>query len=380
MPGHKQPPRPLNVGDVVAAHSPHLGEWTAAQIIHLDADTESAAVLELDWSGPEPSSVSDLGDVTPLRRTHHSWGGDLSFCNHDWLLPRSHKVIGTLPPLHDEPPNSWARTWRLGYHLALQQRWNAGIHDDPAPEWQAEHTALPGEAMPEITELTIRDIDTLDCALLVRRFPNLTWLRLYGRLGLLTHAGELNTLASLRGIDIADLFGMTEEDRLRPERVPELEHVHLYGVQADYALAMQRTWQPEIPAGTYVSISRPRTREWAEENRNNPLRDWDGREGINGATYTIAFAQYTTTRETVLRVLAKEPPEARPALLEQIGADYGEVFNQLDEGAEFIETVEREELYAALDHIMDEAEAIHGPGLDEARESLIDGLDSARDW
>ncbi|MGV9655238.1 hypothetical protein [Streptomyces sp. NPDC003554] len=67
MPNRKQaaPPRPLVVGDVVAAHSRDLGEWTVAQIVQLDVDSQTAAVLELDWSGPEPSSVADLGDVVP---------------------------------------------------------------------------------------------------------------------------------------------------------------------------------------------------------------------------------------------------------------------------------------------------------------------------
>ncbi|GGV39368.1 hypothetical protein GCM10010182_74710 [Actinomadura cremea] len=78
------PPRPIAAGDVVAAFSVEPGEWTAAQIVRIDAEGRKAAVLELDWSGPEPMPVAELGDVSPLRLTHHSWNGSLSYCNHEW--------------------------------------------------------------------------------------------------------------------------------------------------------------------------------------------------------------------------------------------------------------------------------------------------------
>jgi hypothetical protein len=70
-----QPPRPFVVGDVAAVYSEPLGAWTASQVTGIDAANKAAAVVELDWSGPEPVSVADPGDVQPLRLTHHSWGG-----------------------------------------------------------------------------------------------------------------------------------------------------------------------------------------------------------------------------------------------------------------------------------------------------------------
>ena len=61
------PPRPLAPGDVVAAFCEALGEWAAAQVTDLDPRQETAGVLDLDWSGPEPASVSDLGRPAALR-------------------------------------------------------------------------------------------------------------------------------------------------------------------------------------------------------------------------------------------------------------------------------------------------------------------------
>ncbi|MFJ3221268.1 hypothetical protein ACIPLC_35780 [Kitasatospora sp. NPDC086801] len=106
------PPRPIVPGDVVAAFSEYLGEWTAAQITHLDPDHQLAGVLHLDWSGPEPMSVAELGEVVP-----GCFAVGLAHCYYEWVLPRSYKVIGTLPLLHDEPPNSYAFGWGMGLDL-----------------------------------------------------------------------------------------------------------------------------------------------------------------------------------------------------------------------------------------------------------------------
>ncbi|WP_119726666.1 hypothetical protein [Thermomonospora amylolytica] len=381
------PPRPIAPGDLVAAFSDALGEWTAAQIIRLDPVNETAGVLELDWSGPEPGSVADLGDVSPLRLTHHSWNGTLSYHDCPWVLPRSHKVIGALPLLHDRPSNAYG-AWRLGDQLARQRRWDGGVRQDPAEPWRAEYTgaeidrllAEPAAPRPDIRELHVRGVTSLDCGRLVERFPHLTDLHLHGDLGLLTAAERLNELTSLRSLHIVDLFGMSGDDRLLPHRVPALETLCLSGVPAEYATAMRSAWRPEIPNGTYVEIRRARTPEWVAENRDNPLRDWDGRANISRAAYGKAVAQYKATRRAVMAVLSDDPADDRVARLAEIGREYGEAFNRLDRRTGFIETVEREELFDALDHIVQEAEDALGLDLTWARDSLASGADSVRDW
>src|SRR5262249_12408380 len=55
------PLRPLNVGDIVVCRHDVLGEWVAAPITEIDPDWRKVGVLELDWSGPEPSTVDDVG-------------------------------------------------------------------------------------------------------------------------------------------------------------------------------------------------------------------------------------------------------------------------------------------------------------------------------
>ncbi|MFJ6501540.1 hypothetical protein [Streptomyces virginiae] len=150
-----QPPRPVAVGDVVAVYSEALGVWTASQVIGIDVAEKCAAVLELDWSGPEPATVADLGDVQPLRLTHHSWGGKLSHCNRSWVLPRSFTVIGSLPPLVTSPSYSYASVWGRGEQLALQRHWDSGDREDwdapyaltcTAEELVADHTSRRARA------------------------------------------------------------------------------------------------------------------------------------------------------------------------------------------------------------------------------------------
>ncbi|MFD8978500.1 hypothetical protein [Streptomyces sp. NPDC059564] len=330
-----QPPRPVAVGDVVAVYSEALGAWTASQVTGLDAAAKCGAVLELDWSGPEPAAVANLGDVQPLRLTHHSWGGKLSHCNHGWVLPRSFTVIGSLPPLVTEPSYSYGSAWGRGEQLARQRNWDSGDREDwnapyaltyTADELAAEHTR--GVVRAGVKHLTVRGITRLDCTSLVPAFPDLTRLS-------------------------------------------------LYGIPADYAAAMRKTWRPHVRHGVELDVRGARKPEWVAANTANPLRDWDGREHIPRAAYRKAVAQYKATRDAFL---AEVTGGEHHGDIAEIGRAFGAAFNALDSRSRFIETVEREELFDALDFLADEAQTAAGRDLSAARAALIEGVDSSRDW
>lgn len=382
------PPRRIVPGDVVAAFSEYLGEWTAAQITHLDPDHQLAGVLHLDWSGPEPTSVAELGKVVPISRTRGSFTGQLAHCQYEWVLPRSYKVIGTLPLLHEGPSNSYAFGWGRGLDLALERRRQQGDESKWSDPWAKNvtgaelHDPLAGPADPdeETRRLTVRAVESLDCARLVERYPALTGLTLIGPVTL-SSASSLNELTSLKHLMLSDVFGMVEADCLLPRRVPALESLQLVSVPAEYATAMRRLWRPEEPQGVYLRVAKPRKPEWLAENLNNPLRDWDGRAQISAAIYKKALAQYKATRRAVLAVLASgHSADVLTPRLVQLGEQFGEAFNELDERAGFIETVEREELYDALDAIITEAEAESGADLAWAGKGLTEGCASVRDW
>ncbi|MFE1285891.1 hypothetical protein [Streptomyces sp. NPDC058751] len=379
-----QPPRPVAVGDVVAVYSDALGAWTASQVTGLDAATKSAAVLELDWSGTRPATVADLGDVRPLRLTHHSWGGKLSHCNHGWLLPKSFTVIGSLPPLVTEPSYAYGLMWGRGEQLARQRFWDGGDRGDwtapysltcAADDLVAEHTG--GVVREGVKHLTVRGVTRLDCALLVAAFPDLTRLSLSGNLGTLTSAVALNQLPRLQELTISDLFGMDASDCLLPHHAPAVEGVSLYNIPADYAAAMRKTWHPHVRHGVELDVRGARKPEWVAANTANPLRDWDGREHIPRTVYRKAVAQYKATRDAFLAEVARGE---QPAGIAEIGCAFGAALNALDSRSPFIETVEREELFDALDFLADEAQTAAGRDLSAARAALIEGVNSTRDW
>lgn len=372
----------------MATYSEELEEWTAAQITDLDVAEKTAGVLELNWSGPEPSSVDELGDLIPLRLTHHDWEGSLSHANHDWVLPRSYRVIGDSTLLHGERSVSYSSGWDLGFQLHLQRRWDRGDRTDwfdprelvcsgaELDRLLAEHD----QPQLQIRSLRVTEIGALDCGRLVRVYPGLTQLGLGGEVGWLTDAARLNELRSLKGLTVMDLFGMTEHDCLLPEKVPDLEHLELFSIPAAYATAMRARWRKEIANGTFVDIRQVRTPDWVAQNASNPFRHWDGREHISRSVYKQVMAQFKDTRQAVLAAALAAPGNERQAQFFDIGRQYAEAFNQMDARSAFIETMEREELFDALDSVAAEAEASCGGGLAAEWENLRAGVESARDW
>jgi hypothetical protein len=382
------PPRPLAPGDIVAAFCESLGEWAAAQVTGLDPGWKTAGVLDLDWSGPEPSSVTDLGQPAALGLTHHKWTGVLSHVNYEWLLPRGCKVIGATPLLHARRPASYSRGWQIGRQLAMQRRWDAGDQGPWSDPGEVtcngtelnEALASPAGPRPDIWRLTIRDVMSLDCAQLAARYPGLAVLSVSGNFGELTNASSLNQLTSLKRLLINGLLGMGQADCLHPDRVPSLELLQLHNIPYDYATAMRARWRPQAPMGTKVDITGVHKAEWLAGNMSNPLREWDGRAHISRARFAKATAQYKATRRAVMAALSADDGEPAASRLAQIGREYAEAFNKLDARAPFIETDEREELFAALDLIITDAQATTRKDLAAARQSLIDGAEAARNW
>src|SRR5215472_6002567 len=141
MPRDLSPPRAIAPGDIVVCYSDDLGEWTAAQITDLNPSWKTAGVLDLDWSGPEPTFVDDLGRVSPLVLTHHAWAGTPSHTNNEWVLPRSYKVIGSLRLLREARSDAYSSGWDVGMQLALQRRWDRGDRESRGRPGEVEVAA-----------------------------------------------------------------------------------------------------------------------------------------------------------------------------------------------------------------------------------------------
>jgi hypothetical protein len=370
----------------VVCFSDDLDEWTAAQITDLNSSWKTAGVLELDWSGPEPTSVKDLGRVSPLALTHHAWIDKTSHTNYEWVLPRSYKVIGSLPLVRKAHSDSYSTGWNLGMQLAAQRRWDHGDHESSGSPGDmklkgSEFDAFLGEhRRRDIWALMIEDAKELDCAHLVEALPGLRRLILRGTVGRLENADQLNRLSHLKALAISSLFGMTKSDVLLPARVPNLEWLALHDVPREYGAAVRSAWAPELAKGCYTGVSGLRTPEWLVENLDNPLRDWDGREHIGAAKFRKSVAQYKTTRLEILAAIADAASADLKARLLELGREFGQAFNKLAKGDDFIETEEREELFAALTAIPNASGSLSGEAANEAGDWLAQGLDETRNW
>jgi hypothetical protein len=235
--------------------------------------------------------------------------------------------------------------------------------------------------MAEVWRLKVGEIESLNCADLVTCFPNLTQLSLTGQLGTLEEAGAIQQMCGLRTLFIQELFGMSAADSVTVNHLPRLEMLGLYSVPADYAAAMRKAWKPEIANGTYVDIRSPRKPDWVDENRDNPLRDWDGRDHISPARYRKSVAQYRATRRAVIAALAPDAIASATETLTELGREFADAFNRLDGSRNpFIETEERQELFGALVAAVAAAESHHGRRFSQAAGALADGAEEVRIW
>jgi len=203
---------------------------------------------------------------------------------------------------------------------------------------------------------------------------------LWGRPGVLEHADALNGLGALRDLCVSSSFGMAADDVLDPGRVVHLERLELHNVPAVYADATRSRWRGQIRYGTALSITGARKPEWIEENRDNPLRDWDRRYLIGRTMFNKAVAQYRATKRDVLKAVRELPADELGPALVLIGRTYGEAFNRLSARSAFIETEEREDLVLALDGILAQAEFGLGRDLTLERGGTLRALDEVRAW
>jgi hypothetical protein len=174
---------------------------------------------------------------------------------------------------------------------------------------------------------------------------------------------------------------MTAADIVTPAELPHLEHIWLQSIPGEYSAAMSKAWRPEAVNGTFLQVFEARRPNWLAENRDNPLRDWDGREDLRPSQVKKAFAHYRSTRKAVRECLRTAPNvRSVQARLAEIGAEFAESFNTLLEREMLIETQERDELLEALVHIAVEAGTEFDFPVEEVEQALLDAANQTRVW
>jgi hypothetical protein len=232
---------------------------------------EKVRIIDLDWSGPEPATVADLGDAVPLTGVSPVPGAPVQGVVetlYDWLLPRGYKVIGSLPVrASGSALQVGDGTWRVGVLLATR-RWrdNGGTGTWPDPRViscpAAQLEGMPAGPYQDVFSLEVTEIGSLDCARLADDFPDLTELSLSGYFGQLVNAAALNRLAKLRQFSVWHLIGMSAADTVLPSQARAMERIVLRDIPADYAAAMRTVWLRELTNGTSIDITGVRDPTW----------------------------------------------------------------------------------------------------------------------
>ena len=207
----------------------------------------------------------------------------------------------------------------------------------------------------------------LDIGLVTQYFPNLEKLGLYGAPGIITNITDIEKLHSLRTFIAEDIFGYGETDVHIFEKLPKLNRLFLESIPKDAGAYLKKRWKNKLDS---LEIMRLRDDGWLADNLTNPLRHWDGNEFIPQTAYKKAFSTYKNTKKLMIEAESRE-------MIVVAAVEYIKLFNTLnDKYDEFIETEERDDIFAAMEQIY--MECVQHKKLISIQE-LFDVMDDERD-
>ena len=304
-------------------------------------------IQELNWDNCQRKELD-------LSRTHLE---NIEISGKDVELIKLPSGIHKLILKGELSPNLRIISPKDGYYLEL---W-VELHDD----------FLPDVGLSRLWDMHLRNIKDFSLKKITSRFPNLARLWMTGKPGYVHDMAELSKLHGLERLWIEDIFGFNADEFPRHEDIPELRFLIAQSIPADAGKVIKKLYKGKIPDLDF-SVTKLRSDEWLKENLNNPLRHWDGSEFVPKSKYNKSVALWKDTRRRILEEANKT--EIDFSLIKDIAVEYIEGFNKLDRRSPFIETEEREDIFAAFEQILDEA------NISERREEIIQAMDDKRDW
>ena len=214
----------------------------------------------------------------------------------------------------------------------------------------------PFDGLDELMHLQLSAMPAVDFDVVAQRFPGLTELTVWGKPGLASNVASIATLARLQEFTAYELFGYGPDDFPAPAQLPSLSSLCLASLPADAAKAIKASYKKAAALGLNLSVTRPRKPEWLAENLDNPFRDWDGREHISAAYAKKAAQAYKKLLATARTLDAVNDAETVQAMAQEMVTAYVAVFNQIERRSSIIETVERDEIYVALEQVLAQAQ------------------------
>ncbi|MGF7123722.1 hypothetical protein [Rhodococcus sp. BE178] len=213
---------------------------------------------------------------------------------------------------------------------------------------QLTGTVPPVRGLDRVQGLRIGAIDDLDISDVAECFPNTSWLHLFGAPGLLRGLSELPALPTLETLWLCDLFGYEPGDFPGPGELPALTSLDLDSIPTDVATRVRAMYKKASHVS--LSVRRPRKPEWLAENFENPLRHWDGRDGIPAATAKKARTAFVTALRQVRDADASRTDETGYAKTVTASVtEFLDVISGLNRKRQFLYTLERDEVIDAVD-------------------------------
>ena len=226
-----------------------------------------------------------------------------------------------------------------------------------------------------LEKLYIRTITELDIVDILRAYSKLRELRLWGKPGNLINFAKISEFSELEVLTTMDLFGFTADEVPKPEKLQKLYMLWMDSLPEDAAKEVKKLYKKRKGEGLDLWITKPRKAEWLAQNLENPFRSWDGEEHITPANAKKAADIYRKTRAAMVKLI-EAPSKDIEKDAEALVRDYTEGFNKMDKKKPFIDTVERDEVFTALDGILslipDEL------GIDQ--DKLLDLFDQLKDF
>ena len=195
--------------------------------------------------------------------------------------------------------------------------------------------------------------ECVDLADVAASFPNLREIFINAQGGTLKNIDALAKLKRLQTIRLSDVYGF--DSFPTRAQLPHLKRLWLRSVPKTVCEAAKKQFK-DIED---IEIKQPRSDQWLEANLNNPLRGWDGREGVSAAASKKAMKAYESAHK-MLSAIKKELETASKkaartgkfdtaseAARAKVLKEFIAVFNAVGAGRG-IDTMEREEIWEAF--------------------------------
>ena len=236
--------------------------------------------------------------------------------------------------------------------------WRLAINGDTS-RLKSAHCPFDGELLSVQLELNggefcirglekLRDLrifsqrdEYIDLACVAASFPNLREIFINAQGGTLKNIDALAKFKHLKDVWLSDVYGF-ERFPTRAQ-LPHLERLWLWSAPKSACEAARAQFK-DIEN---FAVRQPRSKQWLAANLNNPLRGWDGREGVSAATAKKAMKAYIDAHKKLSALEAKPARDELKTEKNEILKEFIAIFNAID-AKHSIDTMEREEIWEAF--------------------------------